>query len=46
MVAVICWTDPAAIDGFFANLDDYRKEIESLITDNFHFIGKLNPQAP
>ena len=36
----------AAIDGFFANLDDYRKEIESLITDNFHFVGKLNPQAP
>ena len=36
----------AAIDGFFANPDDHRKEIESLITDNFHFIGKLNPQAP
>jgi transposase len=36
----------AAIDGFFANLDDHRKEIESLITDNFHFIGELNPQAP
>ena len=25
---------------------DYRDEIESLITDRFHFIGKFNPQAP
>jgi transposase len=36
----------AAIEGFFANLDDYREEMRSLITDKFHFIGKLNPQAP
>jgi hypothetical protein len=36
----------AAIDGFFAHLDDYRTQIESLITDRFHFIGKQNPQAP
>lgn len=36
----------AAIDGFFATLDDYRAQIESLITDHFHFIGKQNPQAP
>ena len=36
----------AAIDGFFSNLDDYRAQIESLITDRFHFIGKQNPQAP
>lgn len=36
----------AAVEGFFARLDDYRDEIQSLITDQFHFIGKLNPQAP
>ena len=36
----------AAVERFFANLDDYRAEIESLITDKFHFIGKFNPQAP
>jgi transposase len=36
----------AAVEGFFARLDDYRNEIESLITDKFHFIGKFNPQAP
>jgi transposase len=36
----------AAVEGFFARLDDYRDAIESLITDQFHFIGKLNPQAP
>jgi transposase len=36
----------AAVDGFFARLDDYRGEIQSLITDKFHFIGKFNPQAP
>ena len=36
----------AAVDGFFARLGDYPDEIESLITDKFHFIGKLNPQAP
>ena len=36
----------AAVDGFFARLDDYRDEIQSLITDKFHVIGKLNPQAP
>jgi transposase len=36
----------AAVDRFFANLDDYRGEIQTLITDHFHFIGKLNPQAP
>jgi transposase len=35
-----------AIERFFAGLDRYRGEIESLITDKFHFIGKLNPQAP
>ena len=35
-----------AVEGFFARLDDYRDEIESLITDKFHFIGKFNPQAP
>jgi len=36
----------AAVEGFFARLDDYRDEIESLITDKFHFIGKFCPQAP
>lgn len=36
----------AAVEGFFARLDDYRDAIESLITDKFHFMGKLNPQAP
>ena len=36
----------AAVDGFFAKLDDYRDEILSLITDKFHFMGKFNPQAP
>ena len=36
----------AAVDGFFARLDDYRDEILSLVTDKFHFIGKFNPQAP
>jgi transposase len=36
----------AAVDGFFARLDDYRGEIQSLITDKFHFMGKFNPQAP
>src|ERR1700722_18369416 len=36
----------AAVEGFFARLDNYRDEIESLITDKFHFIGKFNPQAP
>jgi transposase len=36
----------AAVEGFFARLDDDRDEIESLITDKFHFIGKFNPQAP
>ena len=36
----------AAVEGFFEKLDDYREAIESLITDRFHFIGKLNPQAP
>ena len=36
----------AAVEKFFANLDDYRDAICSLITDQFHFIGKLNPQAP
>ena len=34
------------MDGFFARLDDYRGEIQSLITDKFHFMGKFNPQAP
>jgi transposase len=36
----------AAVDGFFARLDDYREEIQSLITDKFHVMGKFNPQAP
>jgi transposase len=36
----------AAVEGFFANLDVCRDEMLSLITDKFHFIGKLNPQAP
>jgi transposase len=36
----------AAVEGFFARLDEYRTEIESLITDKFHFIGKFNPRAP
>ena len=36
----------AAVETFFANLDDYRSEITRLITDQFHIIGKLNPQAP
>jgi transposase len=36
----------AAVEAFFARLHDYRDEIESLITDKFHFIGKFNPQAP
>jgi transposase len=36
----------AAVEGFFTRLDDHRAEIESLITDKFHFIGKCNPQAP
>ncbi len=35
-----------AVEGFFARLDDYRNEILSLITDKFHFTGKLSPQAP
>ena len=36
----------AAVEGFFARLDDYRDEIRSLITDKFHFMGKFNPQGP
>jgi transposase len=36
----------AAVEAFFANLDDYQAAIASLVTDKFHFIGKLNPQAP
>jgi transposase len=36
----------ASVEGFFTRLDNYRNEIESLITDKFHFIGKFNPQAP
>jgi transposase len=36
----------AAVDGFFSRLDDYRDEILNLITDKFHFMGKLNPQPP
>jgi transposase len=36
----------ASVEGFFSRLDTYRDEIESLITDKFHFIGKFNPQAP
>lgn len=36
----------AAVDGFFANLASYREEIERLITDNFHFIGRPTAQPP
>jgi transposase len=36
----------AAIEDFFAHLGDCRAQIESLITDRFHFIGEQNPQAP
>jgi hypothetical protein len=36
----------AAVETFFANLNDYQDAIASLVTDKFHFIGKLNPQAP
>lgn len=36
----------SAVEGFFANLDRYRADIESLITDRFQFIGKLNPRPP
>jgi transposase len=36
----------ASVEGFFADLDRYRDAIASLITDKFHFIGRLNPQAP
>jgi transposase len=36
----------ASVEGFFTKLDTYRDEIESLLTDKFHFIGKFNPQAP
>lgn len=35
----------AALDGFFADLDRYRGEMESLITDAFHFIGKQKLQV-
>lgn len=35
-----------AVEGFFVQLDGYRNEIETLITDKFHFMGKSNPQAP
>ena len=35
----------AALDGFFANLDRYRGEMESLITNEFHFIGKQKLQV-
>lgn len=34
----------AALDGFFANLERYRPELHSLITDAFHYIGKQKPQ--
>ena len=36
----------AAVRGFFAKLDRYRDELESLITGAFHYIGKPNPQPP
>jgi len=36
----------AAVEGFFARLDDYRDDILNPIMDKFHFIGKFNPQAP
>jgi transposase len=35
-----------AVEGFFARFDDYRDEIDRLIADKFHFIGKLNPRPP
>jgi transposase len=36
----------ATINGFFAHLDDYRTQIESLITDRVYFISKQNLQVP
>jgi transposase len=36
----------AAVDKFFANLASYRREILSLITGTFHYIGAPNPQPP
>jgi transposase len=35
----------AALDGFFADLDRHRGEMETLITDVFHYIGKQKPQV-
>ena len=35
-----------AVERFFVNLDRYRSEIESLITDRFQFIGKPIPRPP
>jgi hypothetical protein len=36
----------AAADGFFDNIASYRDDILALITGAFHYLGKLNPQAP
>jgi transposase len=36
----------AAIDGFFRNLGSYRKQLTSLITDHFRFIGAPKSQPP
>ncbi len=41
-----CADFKAAVERFFARIEDYRNEIESLIADKFHFIGKFNPQPP
>jgi transposase len=35
-----------AVDGFFANIERYRDEINSLITGAFHFIGQPCAQPP
>ena len=35
----------AAVDGFFANIANYRNEIQTLISGAFHYIGKQNPPA-
>ena len=36
----------AAIDGFFRKLGSYRKQLTSLITDHFRFIGAPKSQPP
>jgi hypothetical protein len=35
----------AAISGFLDNLDAYRDQLASLITDKFRFIGVSKPQV-